>query len=321
MSKFKEIVKTQQVFFLFKFLYLLLSIGIEVEMNASDTKLSIEMLDAYLAAKEAKYIDIRPGLEKQIVWHNETQKLKTDQVIVYVHGFSASAKEIEPVPQQLAKQLGANLYLIRLRGHGRTGTSLGNVKDKDWFEDIQEALGIAEILGEKIIFLAVSTGSPLALWGAHQFPHFPIEAMIHLSPNFGIDNPFTNICLLPFGRTWVSLIMGKTRKLEDEIQHNAWDYEYPYQSIVPMFRAVHKVKKLDLESIQVPQLIFYSSLDKIVSVKKLLKQTKRLKHPKNKWIKIDNSESENHHVLAGDAVSPSTNQFVIDSTLQFLEQF
>lgn len=67
-----------------------------------------EDLDAYLAASEAAFDDIIPGTEKRIVWAGEPGA-RTDTVILYLHGFSATSEEIRPVPDQVAANLGANL--------------------------------------------------------------------------------------------------------------------------------------------------------------------------------------------------------------------
>ena len=79
-------------------------------------------LEAYLTESESRYNDIRPGLEKTILWHDPQRKKATELSLVYLHGFSASRAEISPVPERVAQELGANLFFTRLAGHGRTGT-------------------------------------------------------------------------------------------------------------------------------------------------------------------------------------------------------
>ena len=283
-------------------------------------KLKVSEIDAYLEKIESRFRNIRHGLQKKVIWHAGKVQGQTEVAIIYIHGFSASSKELDPIPERLAKSLNANLFLTRLKGHAQSGAQLGQVKDNDWLLDIEEAFKLGKLLGKELIILACSTGSPLVYWGVHHFQDVPIKAMIHVSPNFGIENIFTDICLLPYARTLVRFILGKTRKVESKIKHVGWDYEYPYTSIVPLFRLIHAVKKLPLENIAVAQLVIYSHLDKIVSVKKLLKQTRRLKNSKNKWVVINNSEDENHHVLAGNAISPTTNTVVLNEIQGFLSQ-
>jgi hypothetical protein len=56
--------------------------------------------------------------EARIVWANDSLKQKTEYAIVYLHGFSASQEEGNPVHRNIAKQFGCNLYLSRLSQHG-----------------------------------------------------------------------------------------------------------------------------------------------------------------------------------------------------------
>ena len=75
-------------------------------------------LVAWLSEREAKVPALREGAAKRIVWA-ETPGDQTDWAVIYLHGFSASAEEIRPVPDRVAAALGANLYFTRMTGHGR----------------------------------------------------------------------------------------------------------------------------------------------------------------------------------------------------------
>ena len=79
--------------------------------------------EAYLAMREGIFDDITPGVEKSIRWAGEAGAV-TDIVLVYLHGFSATAQEIRPVPERLADEIGANLIFTRLAGHGRSGEAM-----------------------------------------------------------------------------------------------------------------------------------------------------------------------------------------------------
>ena len=74
-------------------------------------------LEAYVASNEAKH-KVKPDNEARIVWANDSTKAKTPYVIVYLHGFSASQEEGNPVHRNIAKQFGCNMYLARLSEHG-----------------------------------------------------------------------------------------------------------------------------------------------------------------------------------------------------------
>ncbi len=79
-------------------------------------------IDTWLTMREADVKGVRAGCAKQIVWADGVRK--TPISVVYVHGFSATGAEVRPLPDLLAKALGANLYFTRLKGHGQDGIAL-----------------------------------------------------------------------------------------------------------------------------------------------------------------------------------------------------
>jgi hypothetical protein len=113
-------------------------------------------IDACLAATEARFPDITSGTAKQVIWAG-APGAKTPLAVVYLHGFSATSAEIRPVPDLVAKALGANLSYTRLTGHGLTGTppgtapgaALGAAMPEDWIADTAEALAIGRRLGDQ----------------------------------------------------------------------------------------------------------------------------------------------------------------------------
>src|SRR5690349_15956932 len=89
-------------------------------------------LEKYIADNEAKH-KLKPDNEARIVW-NDSTKGKTEYAVVYLHGFSASQEEGDPVHSELAKKFGCNLYLARLAEHGVDTTEpLANyTAEKSW---------------------------------------------------------------------------------------------------------------------------------------------------------------------------------------------
>ena len=70
---------------------------------------SIDLLENYISSIESAH-HLRPNNEARVVWANDSVKQKTDYAIVYLHGFSASQEEGNPVHRNIAKQFGCNLY-------------------------------------------------------------------------------------------------------------------------------------------------------------------------------------------------------------------
>jgi hypothetical protein len=79
-------------------------------LNLDQEVLNAEDLDALILNHESQLQGLRRGTEKSILWYDENQKEKTPWSIVYLHGFSASRREISPVVETLAKNLKANVF-------------------------------------------------------------------------------------------------------------------------------------------------------------------------------------------------------------------
>lgn len=154
-------------------------------------------LVAYINTNEKKH-NTRPNNEARIVWANDSVKQKTPYAIVYLHGFSASQEEGNPVHQNIAKAFGCNLYLARLSEHGiDTADALINMTAESLFESAKEAYAIGKQLGEKVILMGTSTGGTLALQLAAMYPE--IAGLVLYSPNIAIKDPNAWLLNNPWG--------------------------------------------------------------------------------------------------------------------------
>src|SRR5690606_2388877 len=74
-------------------------------------------LVAYIHQQESLH-KLKPDNEARIIWADDSTKSRTPYALVYLHGFSASQEEGDPVHTRFAKTFGCNLYLPRLAEHG-----------------------------------------------------------------------------------------------------------------------------------------------------------------------------------------------------------
>src|SRR5687768_4453312 len=127
-------------------------------------------VEHYVASVESK-LPLRPDNQARIIWYNDSLKNKTDYSIVYLHGFSASQKEGDPVHYSIANYYGCNLYLSRLHDHGiETDQPLLNYTAEGVWESAKQAYAIGKQLGKKVILMGTSTGATLALKLAAEYP-------------------------------------------------------------------------------------------------------------------------------------------------------
>ena len=107
------------------------------------------LLEKYIRDKEAIH-KLKPDNEARVIWLNDSIKEKTDYAVVYLHGFSASQEEGDPVHHQFAKKFGCNLFLSRLAEHGiDTTEAMANLTADKLWNSAKEAYAIGKSLGKK----------------------------------------------------------------------------------------------------------------------------------------------------------------------------
>jgi len=265
-------------------------------------------LDAFLKGSESRFDDLTDGVEKQIIWHGE-KGARTDIAIVYLHGFSATAAEIRPVPDIVAKQLGANLYFTRLAGHGRPGKCMGEVRVEQWISDLAESIAIGQRLGNRIVVMGTSTGATLATSG-YAYPGLmdKVAGLVLLSPNFGLQQWRSAGAYLPFFRRWSRYLNGGEWQVEvhNEAHGTYWTTCYPNRSIDPMMQLIAAVRRLDLSQVTVPVLFYYAETDQVIKVSEVKAVAKRWGGTTTlSTVEMSPEDDTSAHVIAGDIASPN----------------
>lgn len=268
-------------------------------------------LDAYLALEESAFPDIRPDTEKRIFWNGAAGE-KTPLAVVYLHGFSASRQEISPVPEDVAKALGANMFMTRLAGHGRSNDALAEPLAGDWLEDTAEALAIGRRLGDRVVVIATSTGGTLAAIAATDAEMSrDIAGMVLISPNFGIEPVATFLLGLPWVRDWGPLLVGETRSFEPENEKSAmyWTTSYPTVATVAMAALVRHAVRLDFGAAMIPALFLFSPKDQVVDPDATERVVAAWGGAKEVQYPVLTAEDDtNAHLITGDVRSPNQTQ-------------
>jgi alpha-beta hydrolase superfamily lysophospholipase len=287
-----------------------------------DPKTIGEDLDAYLERAEATVRGIQPNQHKEIVWADPETKAKTPIAIVYVHGFSASPQETRPLPDIVAANLKANLFLTRLFGHGTTTRPMEDVSVNAWVNDFAEALAIGERLGDKVVVMGTSTGGALTTWAITQ-PAFRdrIDAVVLCSPNYGVQAAGSSLLTWPFARQMAHLVMGETRSFEpgSDLQRLYWTTTYTVDALLPMAEVVKLAANAPVEQAKVPALLLISSGDQVVRPDITRSMAERWGAP-HKLVEVPDVEDPSQHVLAGAAMSPSTTEPVAKLATEWLRE-
>jgi esterase/lipase len=220
-------------------------------------------LEKYIADNEARH-KLKPDNEARIVWFNDSTKEKTEYAVVYLHGFSASQEEGDPVHREFAKEFGCNLYLARLAEHGiDTTDALANyTAEKSWRSAV-EAYAIGKQLGKKVILMSTSTGGTLALKLCGEFPD--IAANIMLSPNIAINDANAWLLNNHWGLQIAHLIVGQQKIADDttRIYTQYWNHRYSTSSLVQLEELLEStMKESTFKKVTQPSLLLYYFKDK-----------------------------------------------------------
>lgn len=274
-------------------------------------------LDAFLSRSEGQFSDITPETEKVIRWQGEPGQV-TPIALVYLHGFSATRQEIEPVVSVLADRLGANVYFARLRGHGRPGKAMGAATAAEWLEDTAEALEIGRRIGEQVVVMGVSTGATLGAVHLLDHPSDDIMGFVAISPNFGPVDPRAELFVGPWLPFILPTILGNRRwEAKNEEQELYWTTEYPMTALVQMMLLVDHARSRDWSTWDAPLVVIRNDEDTVVdaaATDRWLVSVKR-----GLLVALPPQPGDDDHVLAGRIVSPRGTEHMVGLLGQTIE--
>ncbi|PHP68024.1 alpha/beta hydrolase [Zhengella mangrovi] len=276
--------------------------------------------EGYVAREEANVTGITEGTQKQIIWAFPRSKAKTPLAIVYVHGYSATLQETRPLPDIVARELGANLFFTRLTGHGQNGEALARATVNDWLNDMAEALAVGKAIGEKVVVIATSTGGSLATWAAGQ-PDLAREmnALVLISPNYRLKAAGSFLLDQPWGQQLADLIVGPERSFEPANAEHAkyWTTRYPTRALMPMAAAVRLADGVFPETVKTPALFLYAPGDPVVDEAVTAQKAAKWGGP-HAVVEVADSPNASQHVIAGDILSPERTEGLAEKTVAWI---
>lgn len=277
-------------------------------------------LDAYLAESERQAGNVKRNQEKRVFWADTERKAKTPLALVYLHGFSASRGEISPVVEDVARELGANLFMTRLKGHGLADSAeaMANLTAHDLIADAEEAMAIGKKIGERVVLVGVSTGAALAFHLAARHPE--TRAIVSLSANFAVKDSRAKYLSGPLGRPLARALIGEYYEFETKSDEHReyWTSRYRSESVVAMFDLLNYVGRLALDRLQMPVLTLYTERDEVIDIGALKAQAARIKSTGSRV--VDGTKTYKEHVIAGRIISPEGTEPLKTEILGFLRE-
>jgi len=279
-----------------------------------------------IAATESGITNIRPGNQSELYWSNDSLQDKTAYCLLYLHGFSASPMEGNPVHIDVAKEMGMNVYIPRLAAHGLNVEEalLDMTPDRLW-ESAKQALAMASALGEKVILMGTSTGGTLALMLAAHYPD-DIAALVLYAPNVRLFDKTAFLLDKPWGLQIARLVMGGDYR-EPEMKPAEipfWYSKYRIESLVYLQQLITQgMKSVTFEKVTVPVFTGYyfkdeDNQDNTVSVDAIHWMFDNLATDPSKKVEVAFPEA-GVHVICSNLVSGAWED-VEQETVKFLKE-
>lgn len=241
-------------------------IGPTMDHEKTDAKLplaqyDVKSVESFIQDREAKF-NIKPDNEARIIWA-DTVGQKTEHVLLYIHGFSASWYEGVPVNVDFVKTMGCNAYFARLAEHGLVDDNpMLHMTPKKLYDSAKEALVIAKTLGQKVSIMSTSTGGTLSLMLAAQFPDL-VDGLILYSPNIEIKQKAAQMLPMPWGLPLAKLMEGEMRHLEGSPKEaEYWYLDYRIEATVYLQQLVNEgMNEYTYSKVKCPVFLGYYYLD------------------------------------------------------------
>jgi esterase/lipase len=249
---------------------------------------SLAEMEMQISQNEKGIIGIKPDNEARIVWADSSRKEKTKIAFLYLHGFTGSQAEGDPVHRDLAKKYNANLYLSRLSDHGidRGDNTMIDLNADDYESSAEKAYQIAKKLGDEVIVIGTSAGGAFSLFLASRNPE--IKALVLYSPCIRLYDGTAALLNKPWGLQIGRLATGspvKSFDAESATHANYWTLHFRIEGLVALVNFYSNTMKPETFSkVKCPVFLAYyykneKEQDMTVSVPAMLKMFDELGTP------------------------------------------
>lgn len=275
-------------------------------------------LSGWLATREA---GIAPDEAARIDWAGRPGQA-TDLALIYVHGFSGSPTELDPLPRQVAASLGANLYSLRLTGHGGDDAGMIHARLADWWRDMAEAVEIGRRLGRNVVLIGLSTGATLATEAALDGELGPdIAGLVLISPNFAVRNRLAWMMDLPHARSLARYLDSRRgcRGLEAVSSAAEAAACHATEAALPVAALLRHARSSDVAKARQPALFIWSDEDRIVRPGAIRRVADLWGGPVTRLpVRPGPRDHIAAHVIAGDAFSPYLSRMLTPKVAEWI---
>lgn len=288
---------------------------------------SVSAIKLYVDSLEALNKEIKANNQGRVVFADSLNPKKTKLVFLYVHGFSASQMEGDPVHRDLAKAYGANLVLARVAGHGEklNNHNMEHLTADEMYQSVENYYAIAKKLGDEVVVLGTSFGGAMSLNLCKNHPE--IKALILYGPCIRIKDSSAEIVDNPWGLQIARLILkGENRKIDSKnpLHSQYWSLNYRIEGIVAMQNFLtHVMNKETFQGVKMPVYLTYyykdeQHQDDVVSVDAMREMFPQLGTP-DSLKKEEAFPLSGYHVMTSPILGQHV-EIVTQKSIEFLEK-
>ncbi len=258
---------------------------VTIPANLPELNFTVEAAGDAVRRSELRAGPLKADNHARIVWNPEYRNRKAPCSLVYIHGFTASYGEGSPFHVRTARELGCNLYVARLHGHGlRTDEPLRNMNPDSLIADAAEALAIGNLIGDRVILTGNSMGGILAMHLAAEHPE-SVDVLVLLAPLLDFASPTSYLFDKTWGQRLMQLILREPylREPPDNDDHARYWYNFFHIESLMQLTAMKKKLLADDPATRIRQPVFTGyyykdewEQDEIVSVSTIQEMEYRL---------------------------------------------
>lgn len=298
----------------------------ELNRELPEIRVATDEIEEYVKRKESVF-PVKPDNEARIVWADSIGK-RTEYVLLYLHGFSASRYEGYPVTHEFVKEFKMNAYLPRLAAHGLADEEpLLYMTPDSLYQSAKEALVLAHQLGDKVVVMGTSTGGTLALMLAGDFPEL-VDGLILYSPNIRIKEKASVLLSGPWGLQIGRLAFGGKYRITDDDPNGSecryWNCKYRVEATVYLQQLLDaRMNPEEFAKVKQPIFLGYyykdeDHQDQTVEVKAMFPMFDELGTPAGQKVKVAFPEA-GRHVIACELTSKAVSE-VREETFKFVRE-
>lgn len=265
--------------------------SVDGKVPVVNVKVDLNLLNEEISNSEKNTDFIKEDNESRIIFADSLPE-KTEYVLLYIHGFSASPHEGFPLNENFAKRYHMNAYFPRLHEHGlETAHNLLDMTPDKLIESSKEALKVARQLGDKVILMSTSTGGTLSLILAADNPD--IAGIILYSPNIEMADDMTKVLTFPWGLQIGKLVQGDMINYPDDppLVRKYWQSSYRVEAVAYLQSLVENTMNIrTFEKVKQPLFLGYyfkdeENQDPTVKVSAMLEMYSHVGTPENQKTK------------------------------------